>query len=871
MAKTRIMAASILLVAMFVNTVAFGDDNVWRGVNTAAFYDYTQTPVTNWVKTDYRLANAARASDGYGLWSRGTAPGTGDTAVFQWDTTQTSVWGYAEADVLITNGFAPDHIVLRCTSTTYPDNANEAQISTSGEVSAQTLTIDFTASGSNGSNGENVFYISNGVFRLTGAENPVVFTGAQGAWQNINVGASAKLSFDAPQQSFGSFGWFWNGWNGEMMLGGTGAIEFPRSGAEISLEAPGNKTSGNIAAGATALRIRSDQTWLNPSHAGYVTRLVASNGRLVESLDGGALNNLSNIAFRVLSYDGASPYFIPVGTYQSLHLRAYTFTSGRSCNYKLEGDVALRGGVVAPGTSSVAAYETDDGLRVSGESSSSSYLELLGYDLTVDRDVFIDSRPYYRNSTFGKARITGTLGSTLTIGGDLRIRLTSFLPGTTNTLGALDEARGTGISGDATFTVNLDGSFSSNARAVSGDANLSAATVNLRGGTAEVPETWEVGNDPVDLCTLDTFSVGVFNVGTPSDPAHIRLVNDFLNDRDRANPLKVKDGEILVAGRLRIDENSKLDLNGLGLKVTGPLVLAPTATLDLNTGIRPVFGTVYTNVVGFGNQKVAWDVFAERVVDSSHPEAAFRAFTAGDDTSTPAGGSERLAFDGVDDYVEVPADGLGTGTISAFTVECWLRVTRSVGGWGYAVHRSKDATVGSSIYWLGVHGTDSLSYGAAVNGKIALGDTGVAIDAAWHHLAITYDGSSQWVYLDGVQKAGGTIGAISNQRTNNKIGIGSTSYDIDSRPIGGNIADVRVWNYARSAAEILAAKDAQLTGSESGLVGYWPLDEGFGTTVDDASANNNTGTLKSGLDWDNPGFTYWQVVAPLPCTVIIIR
>ena len=148
MAKTRIMAASILLVAMFVNTVAFGDDNVWRGVNTAAFYDYTQTPVTNWVKTDYRLANAARASDGYGLWSRGTAPGTGDTAVFQWDTTQTSVWGYAEADVLITNGFAPDHIVLRCTSTTYPDNANEAQISTSGEVSAQTLTIDFTASGS---------------------------------------------------------------------------------------------------------------------------------------------------------------------------------------------------------------------------------------------------------------------------------------------------------------------------------------------------------------------------------------------------------------------------------------------------------------------------------------------------------------------------------------------------------------------------------------------------------------------------------------------------------------------------------------------------------------------------------------------------
>ena len=871
MIKTRIFPTTTLLVAMFVNTVATGADNVWRGVNTAAFHDYIQTPVTNWVKTDYRLANADAAPDGYGLWSLGAAPGAGDTAVFQWDTAQTSVWGYAEADVLITNGFAPDHIILRCTSTTYPDNANEAQISTSGEVSAQTLTIDFNASGINGSDGENVFYISNGVFRLTGAESPVAFAGAKGAWQNINVGASAKLSFDAPQQSFGSFGWFWSAWNGEMSIGGTGAIEFPRPGAEITLEAPENKTSGNIAAGATAFRVRSDQLWLNPSHAGYITRLVASNGRLVESLNGGALNNLSNVAFRVLSYSGASPYFIPNGIYQGLHLRAYTATSGRECTYKLEGDVALRGGVVAPGTSSVAAYETDDGLRVSGETSSSSYLELLGYDLSVDRDVFIDSRPYSGNSAFGKARITGTLGSTLNIGGDLRIRVTNFMPGTTNTTGVLDEARGTGISGDATFTVNLGGSFSSNARAFSQGANLSSATVNLHGGTAEVPETWEVGNDPADLCAADTFSVGVFNVGTPGATAHIRLVNEFLNDNDRANPLKVKDGEILVAGSLRIDENSKLDLNGLGLKVIGPLVLAPTATLDLNTGIRPVYGTIYTNVVGFGNQRAVWNAFAERVVDSSHPEAAFRAVTSGGDTSTPAGGSERLAFDGVNDYVEPPADGLGAGTISAFTVECWLRVTRSTGGWGYAVHRGKDANIASSIYWLGVHGTDSLSYGAAVNGKLTLGDTGVLIDNAWHHLALTYDGVNQWVYLDGVQKAGGNIGVIGNQRTSNKIGFGSSPVTPTTRPVGGNIAEVRIWNYARSAADILAAKDVQLAGTESGLVGYWPLDEGSGTTVDDASSNSNIGTLKNGLDWDNPGFTYWQVVAPLPCTVILIR
>ncbi len=38
---------------------------------------------------------------------------------------------------------------------------------------------------------------------------------------------------------------------------------------------------------------------------------------------------------------------------------------------------------------------------------------------------------------------------------------------------------------------------------------------------------------------------------------------------------------------------------------------------------------------------------------------------------------------------------------------------------------------------------------------------------------------------------------------------------------------------------------------DRGLVGYWPLDEGTGTTTRDASGNNNTGTLTNGPTWQS--------------------
>ena len=59
---------------------------------------------------------------------------------------------------------------------------------------------------------------------------------------------------------------------------------------------------------------------------------------------------------------------------------------------------------------------------------------------------------------------------------------------------------------------------------------------------------------------------------------------------------------------------------------------------------------------------------------------------------------------------------------------------------------------------------------------------------------------------------------------------------------------------SRSASDIQATMNATLTGTETGLVGYWPFDEGSGDTTADLTAYHDTGTLGGGVPADQPAW-----------------
>lgn len=120
-----------------------------------------------------------------------------------------------------------------------------------------------------------------------------------------------------------------------------------------------------------------------------------------------------------------------------------------------------------------------------------------------------------------------------------------------------------------------------------------------------------------------------------------------------------------------------------------------------------------------------------------------------------------------------------------------------------------------------------------------------------HHFAFVkqyYDtnGLAIRVYLNGEEvytadpESKGNY-AIVNNTSDIVIGKSGSDYLL------GTLREIRLWSLARTASEIYSYRDEALEGDEDGLLGYWKLDEGTGTTATD-SAGDNDGTITN-EDW----------------------
>ncbi len=116
----------------------------------------------------------------------------------------------------------------------------------------------------------------------------------------------------------------------------------------------------------------------------------------------------------------------------------------------------------------------------------------------------------------------------------------------------------------------------------------------------------------------------------------------------------------------------------------------------------------------------------------------------------------------------------------------------------------------------------------------------------WTHVAVVYTNRQPKLYVNGELKATG----LTSPRT-----LVHPSASITGGYYGGFLGstdEVRIWNRALTAEEIKANQNVYLTGSETGLIAYYPLNEGSGTVLTDVSTpklggdktlNNNTAWL----------------------------
>ncbi|WP_163410823.1 LamG-like jellyroll fold domain-containing protein [Flavobacterium ajazii] len=203
-----------------------------------------------------------------------------------------------------------------------------------------------------------------------------------------------------------------------------------------------------------------------------------------------------------------------------------------------------------------------------------------------------------------------------------------------------------------------------------------------------------------------------------------------------------------------------------------------------------------------------------------------------------------LNFDGINDVVAI-----NNVTTASFTLEANIKLLSNspTGSVAYQGAGIMDSDVGGNAndfafsvlnnklsFWDG-------SLNQTLNGNINL------FDGNWHHVALVRDENvGAALYVDGVLDNQLNVASAVVLNSNPNIYIGAAY--IDSRYLNVDIAEVRIWNTARTATEINSNKSVRLTLPQTGLVSYYKFNQGTAngnntsetSLIDELGSNNGT-------------------------------
>jgi acid phosphatase type 7 len=240
-----------------------------------------------------------------------------------------------------------------------------------------------------------------------------------------------------------------------------------------------------------------------------------------------------------------------------------------------------------------------------------------------------------------------------------------------------------------------------------------------------------------------------------------------------------------------------------------------------------------------------------------------------------------LSFDGANDYVTFgAAPPIGATT---FTIETWFKRTgagasASTGSGGVTAiplvakgRGEADGTTQDMNYFLGIRASDNVlvadfeeGAGGATPGlnHPVAGLTPVPANT-WTHAAVTYDGATWRLYLNGNLEAQLSVGRPPRSDSIQHASLASALNSTGAAAgfFAGALDEARIWNYARTAQQIADSKNLEIV-SAPGLIGRWGLNESSGTAAGDSSGNQVNGTLVNGPGWTS-GFDPNSIPTPI--------
>lgn len=405
----------------------------------------------------------------------------------------------------------------------------------------------------------------------------------------------------------------------------------------------------------------------------------------------------------------------------------------------------------------------------------------------------------------------------------------------------------------ADISFNVTATDNCNANPTLTGSHLSGATFSL--GSTTVSYTANDGNGNTASCTFAVF-ISDNQLPTITCPANIVQNNDA---------------------------NQCSAIVSYSVNATDNCASSPALTYSKASGSTFQLGvTSVTATANDGNGNTASCSFTVTVNDTQAPSIACPANltvnnttnqcsavvtvpapVTNDNCGSPSALGNALDFDGSNDYMEV-AHTSALSITGAITLEAWI----------------KPRSLGSEMTIM-IKGTANACQNYALyikDGKLAFvsnaqcGWAGTGANApisvnVWQHVAATISGGTLKLYVNGVLK--NTIVGINIGSANTTaLWIGKSNL----QSFNGAMDEVRIWNVARTQAEIQAAMNVELSGSESGLAEYFRLNQGNagGNNTGITTASATTGANATLLNFALNGSSSNWVGGATPASTVLV-
>lgn len=226
--------------------------------------------------------------------------------------------------------------------------------------------------------------------------------------------------------------------------------------------------------------------------------------------------------------------------------------------------------------------------------------------------------------------------------------------------------------------------------------------------------------------------------------------------------------------------------------------------------------------------------------------------------SQGGGGNTYVAhFNGGLSYLE---DSSVSDNLDNFSGEIWVRTASASVG-------QHQIIMGKQYQYNGTEGGWTLYLSGAATTQVAriqlldttntcyynAGGTTKINDGEWHSLQFSWDEATDALLLYVDNAAEGSVEGCWNNYSyanarNFRIGGQYAYSDANRTPFNGDMDDVRLWNTTRTPTELSTYRTTQLTGSESGLIAYYKMNNSFNDSTSNGYNLTASGSVTFGTN-----------------------